>query len=469
MPITMPTDTLTLLGADAAGCESRSLFMNRFAYPDAKDSGNNHPRRDWFNKLAGKSAMSVASGSRSDWLAQMIATGQGQILFTQLQSRLMVNMAGGVMENAGLCLDRFGLPFIPGSAVKGCARRAAIGAFHDWCETGVKPVGDDNLFTAACASFESPAEMLADVAHAFGWSEQEWSEEKKDDRLVSDFAWAGGSKHKVIWKATAEQIANQLHVAIRDKHQETPWKSLPNFAGSISFLPAYPVDLGKPGKVDGLPGEIPLLGKLELDIVTSHHGDYYASKDPDKRATDTEEPVPVVFPTVAAGHVFVFALVPLRGPDAALVNRVCTWLACGLSTFGLGAKTNAGYGWFEDVTDTIRALESAKKEQQVERARQAQEKAAIENVRASLQPDPELIEKLRRMKESDLRGQINLYASEERFWMQKDERVQLTLLYFLGVTATDSLAADRANPKSKIAKAIANLAAKFPHVASQKP
>jgi CRISPR/Cas system CMR subunit Cmr6 (Cas7 group RAMP superfamily) len=51
----------------------------------------------------------------------------------------MVNMAGGVMENAGLCLDRFGLPYIPGSAVKGCARRTALAALREWCETGQQP------------------------------------------------------------------------------------------------------------------------------------------------------------------------------------------------------------------------------------------------------------------------------------------------------------------------------------------
>ena len=51
------------------------------------------------------------------------------------------------------------------------------------------------------------------------------------------------------------------------------------------------------------------------------------------------------------------------------------------------------------------------------------------------------------MKEADLRGQINPFATEERFWSQKDERVQLTLLHFLTVTAPELLPADRANPK----------------------
>lgn len=48
-----------------------------------------------------------------------------------LGGRLLVNMAGGVMENAGIALDRcFGLPFIPGSAVKGIARNQALWDIH---------------------------------------------------------------------------------------------------------------------------------------------------------------------------------------------------------------------------------------------------------------------------------------------------------------------------------------------------
>ena len=43
-----------------------------------------------------------------------------------LESRLIVDQAVGLVENAGLCLDRHcGLPYVPGSAVKGIARLGA--------------------------------------------------------------------------------------------------------------------------------------------------------------------------------------------------------------------------------------------------------------------------------------------------------------------------------------------------------
>jgi CRISPR/Cas system CMR subunit Cmr6 (Cas7 group RAMP superfamily) len=331
-----------------------------------------------------------------------------ELLFAQLQSRLMLNMAGGVMENAGLCLDRFGWPYIPGSAVKGCARRAALAALHEWCETGQKPSGKDNLLTPACEDFESQAEMLATVARVFGWCEQDWSLAKKDGQFVSDFAWACGATSAEVWKAAVQKLNKDFGWSTPKERAPTPWEALPNFAGSVSFLPAYLVDFGKIGKVDGVPLEVPQLGKLELDVVTCHHREYYGEpaaprgvphsdpkwlrwkRDHDEwlgkwgTAPDTEEPNPVVFPAVAPGHVFAFALRRLRGGDP---NRVLVlaraWLAAGLETFGLGAKTNAGYGWFDcrdEVQSAVRDALSAldRKRQENEKRKQDEERQRLE-------------------------------------------------------------------------------------------
>ena len=527
MPISMPTDTRTVLGADAAKCESRSLFLNRFAYPDAKDSGNDHRRRDWFNKLCGKQALSVAAGCRSDWLVQTTVSEKSQILFAQLQSRLMVNMAGGVMENAGLCLDRFGLPYIPGSAVKGCARRTALVALHEWCETGVKPVGDDNLFTVACASFNSQAEMLTAIARVFGWGEQEWKtrdevlksvspRRDEDDAQFqrrcqklweekrSDFAWAcdippaaaaqtpaptgrtipaqgnalGNASKTNPSPVRATQIPATGWLAIRDETLKL-LVNAPNFAGSVSFLPAHPVDV--PGKSDGLPLPIPPLGKLELDIVTCHHGDYYGQKKDSRGnliqpvATDTEEPVPVVFPTVAAGHVFAFALLPLRGSHVGRVSdlpvpgasgsedasgvgagsgaankagntgsetpstgrpevfptfHARTWLATGLQTFGLGAKTAAGYGWFDTSHNTHKSIanslekirrdreaaEAKAKQEAEDKAKQeeaARRKKALDEKLAQLTPEQQEDAKVETLTDDQFRSALDNYARRD--------------------------------------------------------
>jgi CRISPR-associated protein Cmr6 len=50
------------------------------------------------------------------------------LVIGQLEGRLAINLADSLIPNAGICLDRlFGLPYIPGSAVKGVCRHAALG------------------------------------------------------------------------------------------------------------------------------------------------------------------------------------------------------------------------------------------------------------------------------------------------------------------------------------------------------
>lgn len=49
------------------------------------------------------------------------------IVIGELEGRLAINLADSLIQNAGLCLDRlFGLPYIPGSAVKGVCRHSAL-------------------------------------------------------------------------------------------------------------------------------------------------------------------------------------------------------------------------------------------------------------------------------------------------------------------------------------------------------
>ena len=57
-----------------------------------------------------------------------------KIIYARLEGRLAINLADGIIQNAGISLDRiFGLPLIPGSAIKGVARHAA------WCDVQENP------------------------------------------------------------------------------------------------------------------------------------------------------------------------------------------------------------------------------------------------------------------------------------------------------------------------------------------
>lgn len=300
MAIPLQNHTRQTLGGDKLPlCESRSLFAARFADPASEKDA----RKDWFKTAIAKHAS--ADFPKTDWLPP-----NAKVVHARLMSRLMVDLAGGVMENANLNLNRFGLPVIPGSAVKGCARRMALQALHDWV---VFPTNQDDITAPCRKEFSSPPAMLAAIARIFGWQKQDWSD-RSDSSNASDFFWAVGKN------AATLDAAKALLPSYED------------FAGTIAFLTA------SPNKDPG----------LELDVLTPHHTAYYEGKKPG--APDTEDPVPVYFPTIkaqAANEHFTFPLIPLARANEGDVQLAKTFLCHGLELLGVGAKTHAGYGWFE--------------------------------------------------------------------------------------------------------------------------
>lgn len=386
-------ETLLAVGPRFEHCNSRSLVLERYADPTLKGDA----RRNFFNMAIAKRAQPQKRDAWREFLLTGLELKPNDLLFAQLQARLMVNMAGGVMENAGLCLDRLtGIPYIPGSAVKGCARRMAIQELYERA-AGFQPVTGAEDATAKSQRLDQCAEQLVRIARVFGWGDQDWKSE-------SDFEYACG---KADWEEVRERAAKLLFASFpnwKADPKKLLWQSLPSFAGSISFLPSYPLDLGKTGKVDGLPLPVPELGKLELDVVTVHHREYYAGNPQYDAAPDTEEPVPVVFPAVAPGHVFAFAVLPGRLCDDGLLGAAKTWLRQGLETFGLGAKVAAGYGWFDasdelnrtlcDAITKAQATEQEKQRQKQEEAEQAaraeverQKREAEKQALAAMTPD----------------------------------------------------------------------------------
>ena len=388
MPISMLNETRTAIGADAGKCDSRSLFLDRFADPTAKDDKQSTPRKDWFNRLIGIDKKAVVQAGKQTWHPSSTAA-----VHARLMGRLMVNMAGGVMENANLLLDRYGLPIIPGSAVKGCARRMALQALHDWVEARTERPATDDACAPCCQDLTTPAEMLAAIARVFGWTPEDWKAEKNIDKKTklettwkSDFAWAVAGNHNFL--AAAKELL--------PAHE--------TFAGTIAFLSASP-------------NRDP---EIELDVLTPHHTIYYSpepdkAKHPDKwktwnahrSAPDTEDPVPVFFPAVkpqSEKDYFTFPLIPLRRAASSDLDYAKRWLAHGLELFGLGAKTNAGYGWFDASEAFQKAtqdrIEAQAKQQRVDLERKAREtkeaedreqkrlaKAALEIKLATLTPE----------------------------------------------------------------------------------
>jgi len=106
----------------------------------------------------------------------------------RLEGRLAINLADSLIQNAGICLDRlFGLPFIPGSAVKGVSRHAALEELQS-------------------AKGETQAKLFEGFRAVFGTSD-------------NDFAHSEMRPFRPLLAGRSE-----------------------NQKGAISFLPAYPIN-----------------------------------------------------------------------------------------------------------------------------------------------------------------------------------------------------------------------------------
>lgn len=91
----------------------------------------------------------------------------------------------------------------------------------------------------------------------------------------------------------------------------------------------------------------PLL--LDVDIMNPHYPKYYRDTQDTVPPSDDQDPNPVHFLAVAAPSVFHFAVAPrlTDGTSREKVEKAAMWLKEALRDYGIGAKTNAGYGRFD--------------------------------------------------------------------------------------------------------------------------
>ncbi len=236
------------------------------------------------------SVLASMANAKATLFLQALTQSYGRRVTTfeaTLGGRLMINLAGGVIENAGMSLDRsFGLPFVPGSAIKGITRAQALWDIRSAPETEKR-------------------RLLLLALLIFGYGKHD---------LTGDFAQA-------VSKTTALSLGKEIDAE--------------EFKGCICFLPAYPTTTPT----------------LVVDMVNPHYPDYYGGRAPS--AEDTEKPIPNYFPAVEAGSTFGFAVLLNRVPAVTsvsaddLLQQARLWLERAITRKGVGAKTAAGYGWFE--------------------------------------------------------------------------------------------------------------------------
>ena len=195
------------------------------------------------------------------------------------------------LENAGICLHPiYGFVYLPGSGLKGMARAYAETI---WLE-----------------SQEDKKLAWRHIEDVFGWASNPDRKKLLDDDVIDRRREIEGDPNSPEIKACT---------------------------GSVIFHDAWPLSWPE----------------LFVDIVNSHHSNYYQGGEPDGPG-DWEDPIPVNFLAVKPTTDFSFALSlrpgavarePSKTPDEQLALAKL-WLLGALLHLGAGAKTNAGYGYF---------------------------------------------------------------------------------------------------------------------------
>ena len=231
------------------------------------------------------------------------------------------------IENGFAFLTPYGLPYLPGSSVKGVLRRAA----EELALIEPEHRGWTLLDVWWLFGFDAHADMLNGPRKGRKDSTV-WKEayERASDRIAPQaqalFARA------VLEPADLTDIdPSALLNALRSR---PGLKQRIHLRGALSFWDVFP-DLS--ASESG----------LEVDIMNPHHGDYYREQE---APGDWENPVPVYYLTIARNTPFLFH-VSFRPPASAPDDLAERWRPLLQAAFehafnwlGFGGKTSQGYG-----------------------------------------------------------------------------------------------------------------------------
>ena len=291
----VPDDTGKFIGSNLKRCMHAGLMLTRYASQEAinrdnvPDDRNGTKIRDvWLKQIAQQITATgdlkkLIDASVERWLAMTEGASQFALI---TRSRLIVGLGAKGALKMGITLHHTtGLPYIPGSALKGLARSDAL----------LTLAAEKNIQLEELEQFD--AELIRgkhdDLPGAKSYREI--------------FGWADDSKRDIKGAA----------------------------AGQIVFHDAILYEV--PSNVKQI---------FTLDVMTPHFTEYYRS-DGKKAPHDGDSPNPVTFLTVNAGLTFTFAVSARKGVSDEVRKQARAWLRKGLIEMGIGSKTAAGYGIFE--------------------------------------------------------------------------------------------------------------------------
>ncbi len=247
---------------------------------------------------------------------------QPQLFKAEVDSRLVIGLGSPSVYGTSMTLHHiYGIPYIPGQAVKGIARHWFLQEIMN--DEKLKNV--DNKQVLVVEKFFETV-----------------SKEKKSEDCFEKLAVLADKKFKdkfTIKRKNEKDVVPEdatIEFLKSSKGKCEEFQSLfgtQQSEGMMIFFDAFPT------------GEI----KLKTDIMTSHYGDYYSGKEP---PADYLSPNPIPFLTVE-DTTFQFVVgVRKRFKEEkidgkSLPEKAEELIKTALTQHGIGAKTAVGYGYFK--------------------------------------------------------------------------------------------------------------------------
>ncbi|GIX42798.1 MAG: type III-B CRISPR module RAMP protein Cmr6 [Leptospiraceae bacterium] len=213
----------------------------------------------------------------------------------EIQNRMVIGLGSSHSQETSMTLHHiYGIPYIPGSAIKGVTRHWFI--LNHYYNT-FSNINSINNFEKILENLNLNNDIEIQVKKFF----------KEKDNI--DINISNIEKNKNIIQEYQSIFGTQ------------------NQKGKIIFLDAFPVD-----NIN-----------LKLDIMNVHYPDYYSKKE---APTDFQNPIPIYFLTLEKTKFKFFLLAKEKEND--LLQKTKNYLLESLKEYGIGAKTSLGYGLFDN-------------------------------------------------------------------------------------------------------------------------
>lgn len=329
----LPNDVTSTIQGKWYECENFSLLFHRYIPFDEKWKITNKEDRwkklrDQGNALR-KDEMVLQFLHRQKFLKDTLIKEHGQenvqVLKGETVWRLAIGLGNAGPLETGITLHRlYGIPYLPGTAIKGVCRSWKLNQIADWLE--IPRLSPEQIKNKIKSPFKVLESILTTACHP--GKERDFEEKVKDKweglkKILRSCGKIDGPvlNDEIKWETLFKEEGLEAHLFC-------PIFGSQDEKGNIVFYDAYLLSTDK--------------NLFEMDIINVHYQPYY--QDPaNNPPADYYNPVPNNFLTIPAGVKFRI-LLTVRHGGKDLLKTSSEWVKAALSDFGIGAKTAVGYG-----------------------------------------------------------------------------------------------------------------------------